>query len=76
MMANETLTAVIEQGEDGGWGAHVHLGEALIVGLGDSKEEAMADLRRGVEGWIEDLKERGLPVPDSYRQLVGVEAPA
>ncbi len=76
MMAEETHTAFVEQGEDGGWGAHVHLGDALIVGLGDTKEEAMADLRRGIEGLIEDLKDRGLPVPDSYRRLVSIEVAA
>jgi hypothetical protein len=40
-VANDARTAFVAEG--GGWGAHVQLNEHPAVGMGDSKEEAIAD---------------------------------
>jgi predicted RNase H-like HicB family nuclease len=66
-----TLTATIEQAEDGSWTAVAVLGEHTIIGDGDTKDAAIADLRNGAAALFEYLKSEGkLP------EVVGVEVAA
>jgi hypothetical protein len=43
------FTAMVEQGADGSWSACV-VGEHTVPGQGDTKEDALADLRNGITG--------------------------
>ena len=53
---------IYEQGKDGGWGAYA----PDLPGLGvaaESREEAALLIREGIEIYLEELREDGLPVP-------------
>jgi predicted RNase H-like HicB family nuclease len=52
------FTAIVEQAQDGSWSACV-VGEHTVLGTGATKEEALSDLRRGIAGLIEYLRETG-----------------
>ena len=69
------FTAMVEQGADGSWSACV-IGEHTVLGQGDTKEEALADLRHGITGLIEYLKETGQPIPAVSTELVSIEVAA
>jgi predicted RNase H-like HicB family nuclease len=73
-VANDARTAFVA--EDGGWGGHVQLNEHPAVGMGDSKEEAIADLRRGIECLVEYLSDTGQPVPADPMNFVNIEVAA
>jgi predicted RNase H-like HicB family nuclease len=73
MMAN--FTAMVERADDGSWSACT-IGEHTVLGQGDSKDAALADLRTGLEGLIEYLKETGQSIPVSSAELVNVEVAA
>lgn len=57
------ITAVVEQAEDGSWTASAHIGDHLILGDGDTQAEATASLGKGLEGWIEYMKDKGESLP-------------
>ena len=69
------FTAIVEQDQDGSWSACV-VGEHTILGQGDTKEQAIDDLRNGIAGLIEYLKETGQPVPSVSVELVSIEVAA
>jgi predicted RNase H-like HicB family nuclease len=69
------FTAMVEQARDGSWSACV-VGEHTILGQGDTKEQAIDDLRNGIAGLIEYLKETGQPVPSVSVELVSIEVAA
>jgi predicted RNase H-like HicB family nuclease len=69
------LTAMVEQAGDGSWTAAV-VGEHSVLGTGATKDEALADLRRGVAGLIEYLKAQGEALPQSAIELVNIEVAA
>ena len=69
------LTAMVEQAGDGSWTAAV-VGEPSVLGTGATKDEALADLRRGVAGLIEYLKAQGEALPQSAIELVNIEVAA
>jgi predicted RNase H-like HicB family nuclease len=66
---------MVEQARDGSWSACV-VGEHTILGQGDTKEQAIDDLRNGIAGLIEYLKETGQPVPSVSVELVSIEVAA
>jgi predicted RNase H-like HicB family nuclease len=47
------------------------VGEHTVLGQGATKDEALADLRNGVEGLVEYLKEQGLHIPSA--EVVSIE---
>ena len=55
-------TAIFEQAEDGTWGGYF-LDLPVILVNGDTLNEARENARGGLELWLEDLKEQGLPIP-------------
>jgi predicted RNase H-like HicB family nuclease len=63
------ITATVEQAEDGSWTACAHVGDDLILGDGDTQEEAIASLGDGLRSWVEYLKEKGKSLP----QIVTLE---
>jgi predicted RNase H-like HicB family nuclease len=66
------LTATVERASDGTFTAVAVIGEHTIIGDGNTKEAAIADLREGAEGLFEYLKQEGKPLP----QLVSIEVEA
>jgi predicted RNase H-like HicB family nuclease len=69
------FAAMVEQASDGTWSACV-VGEHTVLGQGATHEEALEDLRRGIAGLIEYLKETGQPVPVMTTEVVCVEVAA
>lgn len=65
--------AVLYRGEDGFWVAEVPSLPGC-VSQGQSKAEAITNIREAVEGWIESARDRGLtiPVEDFDTQVVCV----
>lgn len=53
---------VIEQAEDGGFGAW-SLDVPGCIALGDTPEEAVEEMREAIRGHLELLQERGEPLP-------------
>jgi predicted RNase H-like HicB family nuclease len=53
---------VFEQAEDGGWSGYVPNLPTILVG-GYTLEETKESMRKGIELWMEDMKEQGLPIP-------------
>jgi predicted RNase H-like HicB family nuclease len=69
-------TVVLEQESDGGYIVHV---PALpgCVSQGDSRDEALANIREAIELYLEDCREAGEPLPNEVgREYVVIEAAA
>ena len=56
---------IITPGEDGFWVAECPSLPGCIS-QGATKEEAIANIKEAIEGYIAALKEDGLPVPDEH----------
>ena len=69
------ITAMVEQAGDGTWTAAV-IGEHSVLGTGETRENAVEDLRRGVTGLIEYLKSKGETLPQPSVELVNIEIAA
>ena len=69
------FAAMVEQASDGSWSACV-VGEHTVLGTGATREEAIEDLRRGIIGLIEYLKETGQSVPVMTTEVVSIEVAA
>ena len=48
----------------------------MILVSGSSLEEAQENARTGLEMWIEDMKEQGLPIPQPTVQVMAIEVAA
>jgi predicted RNase H-like HicB family nuclease len=68
------FAAMVEQAGDGTWSACI-VGEHTVLGTGATREEAIEDLRRGIAGLIEYLRETGQPVP-AMTEVVSIEVAA
>ena len=67
-------TVVLEKEADGGYVVNV---PALpgCVSQGDTRDEALSNIREAIEVYIEDCREAGDPVPvEAGREFVDVEA--
>jgi predicted RNase H-like HicB family nuclease len=56
-------TVIFEQGKDGGWGAYA----PDLPGLGvaaETRDEVAKLIREGIQTYIEELREDGLPIPE------------
>jgi predicted RNase H-like HicB family nuclease len=69
------FTAMVEQADDGTWTAAV-VGENSVLGTGDTREDAIEDLRRGLTGLIEYLKAKNEPLPQSSIEVISIEVAA
>ncbi len=67
-------TVVLEQEDDGGF----VVGVPALPGCfsqGDSREEALTNIREAIELYIEDCRDAGDPVPtDAGKEFVEIEA--
>lgn len=69
-------TVVLEQESDGGYIVSV---PALpgCVSQGDTRDEALANVREAIEVYLEDCRDAGEPLPtEAGREYVDVEAAA
>ena len=67
-------TVVLEQDPDGGYVASVPA-LAGCVSQGDSRTEALANIREAIEAYVEDCRDAGDPVPtEAGKEFVEVEA--
>ena len=67
-------TVVLEQEPDGGYVASVPA-LAGCVSQGDTRSEAIANIREAIALYIEDCREAGDPIPvEAGREFVEVEA--
>jgi hypothetical protein len=57
------ITATVERAEDGSRTASAHIGEHLVLGDGDTQEEAVASLGDGLRSWVEYQKSKGESLP-------------
>ena len=69
------FTVILEQAEDGGWGAYT-LSPSVVGGLGGTKEEAIADFMEAMSGWLSYMKETGQEVSIPVTELISVEVAA
>jgi predicted RNase H-like HicB family nuclease len=68
-------TAIFERGGDGSWGGYFPDCGVILVN-GGTLEEAQENARTGLELWIEDRKEQGLPLPEPATQVRAFEVAA
>jgi predicted RNase H-like HicB family nuclease len=64
---------VLEHAEEGGFVVSV----PDLPGVwtqGETREEALANAREAITGYLETLKEEGWPIPNPVRELVTIEA--
>ena len=55
-------TAIFEKAEDGSWGGYFPDLPVILVN-GSTLEEVQENARTGLEFWLEEMKEQGLPIP-------------
>ena len=68
------FTVVLERQDDGGFVASVPSLPGC-VSQGDSRDEAMKNVREAIEVYIEDCRESGEPIPsESEREFVDIDA--
>ena len=68
------FTVVLEREDDGGFIASVPSLPGC-VSQGDSRDEAMKNVREAIEVYIEDCRESGEPIPsESGREFVDIDA--
>ncbi len=72
-MAN--YTAIFEQAEDGTWGGYFPDLATILVN-GSTLEEVQENARTGLELWMEDRKEQGLPIPAPVTFVAAFEVAA
>lgn len=70
------VNARLERADDGSWTASMMDGDNIVLGTGDTREEALTDLRRGIETLIEYLKSEGKSLPEPSVELVSIEVAA
>lgn len=56
---------IYEQAEDGGWGAYLP-DLPGVVALGSSRDEVADGIRDAVSAYVEDLRDRGLSLPQPH----------
>jgi predicted RNase H-like HicB family nuclease len=66
-------TVVLEQEPDGGYVASVPALPGCVI-QGDSRDEAMVNIREAIELYVEDCRDAGDPVPtEAGKEFVEVE---
>jgi len=72
--AGVRYTVVLEQEQDGGFVASVPTLPGC-VSQGDSRDEALANIREAIELYLDDCRDAGDPIPiEAGREFVEVEA--
>jgi predicted RNase H-like HicB family nuclease len=70
------FTATIEQAGDGSWTAALFGNKDIVLGTGDTRDEALDDLRKGLVALIGYLKEKGESLLQSSVEVVSIEVEA
>ena len=70
------VNARLERAGDGSWTASMMDADNIVLGTGDTRDEALADLRRGIETLIEYLKSEGKSLPEPTIEVVSIEVAA
>ncbi len=68
-------TAFFEQAEDGTWGGYFPDLPVILVS-GTTLEEVQQNAKTGLEMWIEDMREQGLPIPQPTTHVQAFEVAA
>lgn len=68
-------TVVVEREDVGGFSVSVP-DLPGCASQGETEEEALANIREAIEGYIEGLKADGLPVPEPHTTIATVEIKA
>jgi len=68
-------TAIFEKAEDGTWGGYFPDLPVILVN-GNTLEEVQENARTGLEFWLEDMKEQGLPIPQPTVHVQAFEVAA
>ena len=63
------VTALIEKGDDGLYGIHAPKLENVIIGSGETVDEAKIDFLEGYQEMLETYIDAGLPVPDELKNI-------
>ncbi len=66
----KTIIAIIEKGEDGLYGIHAPELENVIIGSGETVDEAKSDFMKGYYEILETYIDDGLPVPEELKDIV------
>jgi predicted RNase H-like HicB family nuclease len=74
-MTMAKYAAVFEQAEDGTWGGYFPDLPVILVN-GQTLEEVQENARTGLNFWLEDMKEQGLPIPVPNTRVVAFEVAA
>jgi predicted RNase H-like HicB family nuclease len=56
---------IYEQAEDGGWGAYIP-DVPGVVALGATRPEVAERIQEALSAYAEDLRRRGIPLPDPH----------
>ncbi len=70
------FTATVERAADGSWTAALFGEKDIVLGTGATKDEALDDLRAGIAGLMNYLKDKGQSLPETSIELVSIEVAA
>lgn len=70
------VTARLERAGDGSWTASMIEGDNIVLGSGETREDALADLRGGLELLLESLRAEGRTLPQASSEYVVLEIAA
>jgi predicted RNase H-like HicB family nuclease len=68
-------TAIFEKADDGSWGGYFPDLPVILLN-GCTLEEVQENARTGLELWLEDMKEQGLPIPEPMVHVRAFEVAA
>ena len=76
-MTATTYTVILEQGEDGGWGAYVPDLPGCYSSA-DTYEQILSNVQEAIAGHIRVLREAGEPIPEprSIAQTIDIQRSA
>jgi predicted RNase H-like HicB family nuclease len=75
LLMTRSYKVVFEPEKDGGYSVYVP-DLPGCASQGETEEEALANIREAIEGYIEGLKADGLPVPEPHTKIRTVEIQA
>ncbi len=64
---------IIEQGRDGGWGAHAPDMPGLVVAA-ETRDEVLRELPIALRGYLEALRQTGQSIPEPRTTVEMIEA--
>ena len=74
-MTTRRFRVILEQEEEGGFSVYVPSLPGC-ASQGETKEEALANIREAIEGYLLSLQDDGLPIPSEHTIAAEVEVTA